>query len=85
MNAIVMRDDTSWGDYRQVDTVDKARIFIDTPAMSNPVICQSRLVDRTFTPVRGDCYRICPVPKVRDFLPERLQEIMREWRASKKV
>ena len=85
MNAIVMRDDTAWGDYRQVDSVDKERIFIDTPAMTDAPICQSRKVGRTFAPVRGDCYRICPVPKVREFLPDRLQAIMQEWRQGKKV
>ena len=68
-----------------MDRVDRERIFVDTPAMTDAPTCTRRKDGRMFAPVRGDCYRICPVPKVREFLPERLQEIVREWRESKEA
>ena len=85
MKAVALRDDPSRSDYRSVGDLDRDTIFVDTPAMTDAPMCTRRRDDGTFAPVRGDCYRICPVPKVREFLPERLQEIMQEWRASKKA
>ena len=81
MQAITMRDDDRVRDYRSVDKVDKSIIFIDTPAKTDPVICNMRREGMPDSPIRGDCYRICPVPKERTFLPKRLKAIMDEWKA----
>lgn len=84
MEAITFRDDPKVRDYRSVDKVDKGRIFIDTPVKTDPVACSARR-DRAYTaPIRGDCYRICPVPHERTFLPKRLQAIVAEWKAERK-
>jgi epoxyqueuosine reductase QueG len=79
IQAISLRDDPKVQDYRRVDEVDKDVIFVDTPSHTDPVICNSRRDRIPDSPVRGDCYRICPVPKKRTHLPKRLQAIMAEW------
>ena len=81
MQAITMRDDPNVRDYRTVDIVDKNAIFIDTPAKTDPVLCNMRRDRIPDSPIRGDCYRICPVPKERTFLPKRLKAFMDEWKA----
>jgi epoxyqueuosine reductase len=81
MQCITMRDDPQVKDYRSVDTVDRQRIFIDTPAKTDPVICNSRRNRIADSPVRGDCARICPIPHERTHLPKRLQGIMDEWKS----
>lgn len=81
MNAIVLRDNPSAKDYRTVAKVDKDVIFIDTPAKSFPVLCNSRRTRVPDAPVRGDCARVCPVPREPRVLPERLQRIMADWKA----
>lgn len=81
MGAITMRDDPQVKDYRSVPKVDKARIFIDTPAKTDPVLCNSRRDRIAEAPIRGDCARVCPVPKERTHLPKRLQALMEEWKS----
>jgi epoxyqueuosine reductase QueG len=81
MGAITMRDDPHVRDYRSVDVVDKDVIFIDTPTKSDPRLCSMRRQRLINPPVRGDCARICPVPYERTHLPERLQALMRAWKA----
>lgn len=83
MEAIVMRDDPRAPDYRSVEAVDKDRIFIDTPAKTFPPLCDGRLENLPDAPVRGDCARICPVPRLRKNLPERLKALAAEWRADR--
>ncbi len=80
MDAITFRDDLSSRDYRQVDEVDKTRIFVDTPVRTNAMICTRRKDRVVNPPVRGDCVRICPLPSLSNNLPQRLQEIIEEWR-----
>lgn len=73
LGAITMRDDKSIVDYRSVEAVDSDVIFIDTPARSNAPLCMSRQERQPDLPIRGDCVRVCPVPKPRKSLPERLR------------
>ena len=82
MDAITMRDDPQAKDYRSVARVDRERIFIDTPAKTDPTLCNSRRDRAPSSPIRGDCVRICPLPKESKHLPKRLQAIMDEWKAS---
>jgi epoxyqueuosine reductase QueG len=81
MGVITMRDDPQVRDYRSVDKVHREIIFIDTPAKSDPRLCDMRRHRMVNPPVRGDCARVCPVPYVRDRLPKRLQELVRAWKA----
>ncbi len=83
MGAITMRDDPQVKDYRSVPAVDRTRIFIDTPAKTDPVLCNSRRDRIAEAPIRGDCARICPVPRERTHLPKRLQAIMEEWKSGR--
>ena len=77
VGAITMRDDPSLSDYRSVKAVDRDQIFVDTPARTDPTVC-SRRRERIFnSPIRGDCIRICPVPREPTHLPKRLKEIRR--------
>ena len=73
LGAITMRDDQKAQDYRTVESVDSDVIFIDTPAKSNAPLCMSRRERQPDLPIRGDCIRICPIPKKRKSLPERLR------------
>ena len=75
MNAIVMRDDNA-ADFRAVEKVDPGAIFIDTPAMTDPLACMARKEGRDHWPTRGDCIRVCPLPAGRKrHLTERLKAI----------
>lgn len=81
VQCLTMRDDPDVTDYRSVDQVDRNRIFIDTPAKTDPTICRRRREGNPDSPVRGDCVRICPIPRPKH-LPERLRRIMRERNGS---
>ena len=74
--AITMRDDSSVVDYKSLEVVDQGQIFIDTPARTDPITCNRRRERIPNSPVRGDCIRICPVPKRPTHLPQRLQQIL---------
>jgi epoxyqueuosine reductase len=76
MDCITMRDDPAVTDYRSVKADDRSRIFIDTPAKTDPVLCQSRRQGRPDAPIRGDCVRICPVPRPPRNAPERLKTLI---------
>jgi len=78
MDCITMRDDPAVTDYRSVELDDRSRIFIDTPAKTDPVLCQSRRQGRPDAPIRGDCVRICPVPRAPRNAPERLKAIIKQ-------
>lgn len=77
MGAIALRTDPSRKDYRSLDSDDPNRIFIDTPSRSYPLLCMSRTKGRDDFPIRGDCLRICPIPKRADRLPKHLEEVRR--------
>jgi epoxyqueuosine reductase QueG len=78
MQCITMRDDPSVTDYRSVEKDDRSRIFIDTPARTDPTLCRRRREGKPHSPIRGDCVRVCPVPSMPKHLPERLQAIVEE-------
>lgn len=79
MDAIICRDDKTECDYRTVETVNKDIIFIDTPFKTNPLKCRQRTKRIQNYPTRGDCVRICPIPKVPVNLPNRLKAIVEDW------
>jgi hypothetical protein len=54
---------------------DHSRIFIDTPAKTDPTICRRRRDGIPDSPIRGDCVRVCPVPSRPRHLTKRLEEI----------
>lgn len=83
MSCITLRDDPTVRDYRSVTEVDRGRIFIDTPAKTDPTLCRRRREGRPDSPVRGDCIRVCPVPKVPQQLPDRLQPMVEAWRTGR--
>ena len=76
MQCITLRDDRAVVDYRSVPEVDRSQIFIDTPAKTDPTICTRRRERIANSPVRGDCIRICPIPKPPTRLPKRLQALL---------
>jgi len=76
MECITMRDDPQVKDYRSVDKDDRSRIFIDTPAKTDPTLCRRRRDGKPHSPIRGDCIRVCPLPSAPDHLPERLKSIV---------
>lgn len=76
MSCITMRDDPSVTDYRSVEKDDRDRIFVDTPAKTDPTLCRRRREGRPDSPIRGDCVRVCPVPSMPKHLPERLEDIV---------
>jgi epoxyqueuosine reductase len=76
MSCITMRDDPDVVDYRSIQTDDHARIFIDTPAKTDPTLCRRRRVGKPHSPIRGDCIRVCPIPTMPTRLPQRLQKIV---------
>ncbi len=78
MQCITLRDDPTVVDYRSVAQDDHSRIFIDTPAKTDPTLCRRRRDDRPESPIRGDCVRVCPVPRMPKHLPRRLQGIVDE-------
>ncbi len=78
MQCITMRDDPSVTDYRSVEKDDRSRIFIDTPARTDPTLCRRRREGKPHSPIRGDCVRVCPVPSMPKHLPDRLKVIVKE-------
>jgi len=82
MGCITMRDDPSVVDYRSVEKCDRSRIFIDTPARTDPTSCRRRREGRPDSPIRGDCVRVCPVPRKPKRLPARLKSIVEQWELS---
>lgn len=80
MGVITMRDDPNVRDYRSVDRVHKNIMFIDTPAKSDPRLCDLRRHRMLNPPVRGDCVRVCPLPAEHKRLPRRLQALVEEWK-----
>jgi len=80
MQCITLRDDPAVVDYRSVAEDDHSRLFIDTPAKTDPTLCRRRRDDKPESPIRGDCVRVCPVPKLSPHLPQRLQGIVAEWK-----
>ncbi|MHC4480454.1 MAG: 4Fe-4S binding protein [Planctomycetota bacterium] len=83
VECITVRDDPEVRDYRSVDAVDRQRIFIDTPARTDPTLCRRRREGRPHSPIRGDCIRICPVPSVPRHLPDRLKPMVAKWQAGR--
>jgi len=83
MQCITLRDDPAVRDYRSVERVDCAAIFIDTPAKTDPTLCTRRRDGRPDSPIRGDCARVCPVPSAPKHLPDRLVGIVQEWQAER--
>lgn len=81
--CISMRDDPDVRDYRSVDCDDRSRIFIDTPTKTDPKLCRRRRDGIPDSPVRGDCIRVCPVPREPKHLPERLAKMMAEWKSGR--
>ena len=81
MECITLRDDPSVVDYRSVKQDDHSRIFIDTPAKTDPTLCRRRREGRPDSPIRGDCVRVCPVPSMPQHLPDRLKTIVAGWHA----
>ncbi len=75
MSCITMRDDPEVTDYRSVEEDTRDRIFIDTPAKTDPTICRRRRDGIPDSPIRGDCVRVCPVPSKPKHLTKRLEEI----------
>ena len=78
MDCISSRDDPDVRDYRSVEAIDDSRIFIDTPSKSDAPRCMRRTRDRPDFPIRGDCVRICPVPRKPKRLPRHLRQLMGE-------
>ena len=78
--CITMRDDPAIKDYRSLEHVDRNAIFIDTPAKTDPTLCRRRRVGIPESPVRGDCARICPIPRERKHLTPRLEKMIAEWK-----
>jgi epoxyqueuosine reductase QueG len=81
--CITMRDDPEVQDYRSVERDDRERIFIDTPAKTDPTLCRRRREGRPRSPIRGDCVRVCPVPREPRHLPARLRAMTEEWKAGR--
>ena len=79
MSCITMRDDATAKDYRSVSEVDRTRVFVDTPAKTDPTLCRRRREGNPHSPIRGDCIRVCPVPRVPTHVPERLHGIIEAW------
>jgi epoxyqueuosine reductase QueG len=80
MSCITLRDDKNTVDYRSLERIDKTAVFIDTPAKTDPTLCRRRRDGNPNSPVRGDCARVCPVPKVPRHLTPRLEKFVAEWR-----
>jgi ferredoxin len=80
MGVITMRDDPNVRDYRSVPKVNRDVIFVDTPAKSDPRLCDMRRHRMINPPIRGDCARVCPVPHEPKRLPKRLQELVSAWK-----
>ena len=79
MNALIFRDDPKYKDYRSLEHVDRDIIFIDTPVKTDTILCRNRMQGQDEFPTRGDCVRVCPVPKVPKHLTKRLRKIVDKW------
>ena len=79
VSCIYLRDDKKQKEYRSLAQDDHDRIFVDTPAMTDPTICRRRRDGIPESPVRGDCARVCPLPKVPRHLTPRLQKFVADW------
>jgi epoxyqueuosine reductase QueG len=79
MSCVTLRDDPSVKDYRSLESDDHARVFIDTPARTDPTLCRRRRDGRPDSPVRGDCLRVCPVPRKPRHLTRRLTALYEDW------
>jgi len=82
-SCFTLRDDPAVKDYRSLPADDRSRIFIDTPARTDPTLCRRRRENRPDSPVRGDCVRVCPVPRRSRHLPQRLERILQAWEAGR--
>ena len=82
MECITLRDNPSVADYRSVEKDDHSRIFIDTPAKTDPTLCRRRREGKPDSPIRGDCARVCPIPFMPKHLPDRLKAIVEEHQFS---
>ena len=85
MSCITLRDDPSTVDYRSLQQDDPSRIFLDTPARTDPTLCRRRREGRPDSPVRGDCLRVCPVPRKPRHLTNRLARLFGEWERQRPV
>jgi len=83
VSCVTMRDDPDVTDYRSIDKDDRTRIFIDTPAKTDTTICRRRREGRPDSPVRGDCVRVCPVPRKSKHLTDRLKRIFEAWESAR--
>ncbi len=83
VDCITMRDDPALRDYRSTERIDRDVVFIDTPAKTDPTLCRRRRDGRPDSPVRGDCVRICPVPREPKRLPDRLNGMLADWKANR--
>jgi ferredoxin len=83
VECITLRDEPHVRDYRSLDRDEHTRIFIDTPARTDPTLCRRRREGRPHSPIRGDCARVCPVPQPRSDLPEHLSRMIAAWQDGK--
>jgi epoxyqueuosine reductase QueG len=79
MQCLTLRDDPGVKDYRSLASDEHTRIFVDTPARTDPTRCRRRRENRPDSPIRGDCLRVCPVPRRPKHLPERLEAMLQDW------
>src|SRR5574340_121716 len=79
-HCLTLRDDPGIQDYRSLASDDRTRIFLDTPARTDPTLCRRRRENRPDSPVRGDCLRICPVPHRPKHLSARLEAMLKDSR-----
>ena len=80
VDALYFRDDEKrQKNYRSVEKVDKDIIFIDTPTTTDNILCRDRKQGSDEYPVRGDCVRVCPIPRVPKHLTKRLRGIVDNW------
>lgn len=82
MKCITLRDDPRTTDYRSVEQDDHSRIFVDTPAKTDPTLCRRRREGNPHSPIRGDCIRVCPIPSTPSRMPKRLDQIVEQASAS---
>jgi epoxyqueuosine reductase QueG len=78
VECITLRDDPQTTDYRSVEQDDHSRIFIDTPAKTDPTLCRRRREGNPHSPIRGDCIRVCPIPSAPARMPKRLRQIVEQ-------
>ena len=79
MDAFVFRDASDQVDYRSVDKVNKDVIFIDTPVKTFPQRCRDRKGGGDTYPARGECVRVCPIPRRPKHLDKHLNSLYDDW------